>query len=507
MARSVSNGRRAVLDIGSNSVRLVIYELFGAHFSAVFNEKVLAGLGRDLRRTGKLSPEGMELALSALKRFQAIIEARNIETVLIGATAALRNAEDAGAFITAVREQTGFDIAPVSGEEEGRLSTMGLISAEPRACGIAADLGGASLELTTVSEKTVSDCVSLPLGPYAILGQELTNAEIFKDSGLRRQILKMIKTGFAGFSDDHQGPRDLYLIGGAWRNLAGIYQQRISYPMRTLQAYEMASEEARNLGRWACSFGREAVMSWPGLNRRRTETLPYGGYLLDILIELFEPDRVIVSTTGLREGMLFDSLSKSLKSRDSLLDGCRDLASGNVQGASLGKTLFDFLKPATMKFPKAFEAANENRLRRAACYLAGIGKGLHPDYRAQLVFENVFYAPLAGLTHKERAYLAHILFSSYTGKDNVPNGEAMMRLLDPADSSAARLYGTAMRLAMVASGRSRELIKVFELSWDDEVLVLSVNAERADLLSDLVKYRLRKLGSRGGFETRSETRS
>lgn len=487
--------RWGVLDIGSNSIRLVIYELFGAHFTPVYNEKILAGLGRDLQATGKLSPQGRNMALDALQRFKAITDTQRLEKLLIGATAALRVAEDAPEFIAQVKQAAGLNITPISGQEEARLTAMGLIAAEPRANGLAADLGGASLEFVHVSEGRPACGRSLPLGPFEVVSGDLSDRPIFKDANMKARIKTALK---AAELESFKG-ETLYLIGGAWRNLAMIHQSRINYPMRTLQAYSLETQEAAELAHWSYNEGFETVLAWEGLRKRRAETIPYGGYLLSKIIKKMQPSKIVISTTGLREGLVYDAMPPQLRKRDPLFDGCRDLARGNLQAVNFGEPLYDFLEPAAEHFPHCFARQADNRLRRAACYLVGIGKGLHPDYRANLVFDDVLYAPVSGLTHKERAYLALILFSSYTSTNKRPNAQALDRLLAQDEQLAARAYGTAIRLAIVATGRSPELLDSFRLSVNDGALdFVSIKGAQA-LMSERVLHRLNKLSQITGL--------
>lgn len=490
---SIKLRRLGVLDIGSNSVRFVIYELFGAAFTPVYNEKVLAGLGRDLRQTGRLSPAGKRQAFAAIKRFKLIATAQNISRVLVGATAALRDAEDAEEFIDEVYRATGLDIHPVSGKQEARLTALGVIAAMPTAKGIAADLGGASLELIEVGNKQAQGGRTYPLGPFKILGSNLKDANAFDATRLRAHITDTLEA-----TDDLPRGHTLYLIGGAWRNLIWIYQRQTRYPLRTLQAFELSPETAQKHARWAYGAGRAKVMAWKGINERRAETLPYGALLLDILIERLAPDKIIVSTTGLREGLIYNHMSPRLKARNALFDGCRDLARGNLQGLHFADPLWNFLKEAAQNFPHCFDRENENRLRKAACFLAGMGKGLHPDYQADLVFEDVLYAPLAGLTHKERAYLSLMLYASFTQSETMPNAEAINYLLTADEQNAARCYGAAIRLAVVASGRSHQLLGAFKLAFTKTGLVLSIDPAAQDLVTSRVRLRLRKLSVHAG---------
>ncbi len=489
------SSRLGVLDIGSNSVRLVVYELFGAHFTPVYNEKVLAGLGRDLSQTGNLSEAGKVTALAALKRFKIITNSLKLGQVLIGATAALRVAGDAAEFIERVRTETGFVITPISGLEEARLTAMGLIASQPLAKGLAADLGGASLELVRVQGGKAETGVSLPLGPFEVIGKDLSAFTGFEMATFKAAIDAQL----AKANLDKQRGETLYLIGGAWRNLASIHQKKYSYPLKIVQSYELSVEAASTLSRWAYTEGRDELLAWPSMKARRSETLPYSGYLLEKLIEQLQPDKVVISQTGLREGIVYDNLSETLKKRDTLLDGCRDLARGNLQAVHFGDPLFRFLEDAAENFPRSFDPDNENRLRKAACYLAGFGKGLHPDYTPELVFDDILYAPFSALTHKERIYLALILFNSYTSKNFPKKRGDIIGLLSAEEQKAARIYGTAMRTGIVASGRSIELLSVLKLTLKDRELGLYIPKHLSGLYSPRVEYRMNKLAQIGEF--------
>jgi exopolyphosphatase/guanosine-5'-triphosphate,3'-diphosphate pyrophosphatase len=481
--------RYGVLDIGSNSVRLVIYDVYGRAFSAIYSEKIHAGLGRDLARTQKLSPDGCTQTLEALRRFSLICRAQGTEDVLIAATAAMRDAKDAPEFAARVKAETGFDISPISGAEEARLSALGLIASMPRASGLAADLGGASLELISIDKGQPKAGSTFPLGPFSMDGALLSSGR-YAPERLRERISSALRAGAA--------PRaigtPLYLIGGAWRNLARISQQKTAYPLPIVQSYEMPPGAALDFANWAAGEGRETVVGWPDISLRRAETLPYGALLLSELISWLSPSRIIVSRTGLREGMIYNALPALQRQRDALLDGCRDLAAGNLHGgAGFAGPLYDFLAPASERFPSAFPAAAEGRLRRAACALAGIGRGLHPDHRADMIFETVLHAPLGGLDHAERVYLALILFRSFTGKRPVPNADAAALLLTPTQRRAALIYGLAIRLAIVASGRSEKLLGQLSLSLQGSQAVLTAASPAAALEGPRIKLRLKRL--------------
>ncbi|MEL6686969.1 MAG: Ppx/GppA phosphatase family protein [Pseudomonadota bacterium] len=479
-----------MLDIGSNSIRFVVYDIYGSHFTPVYNEKVLAGLGRDLKETGRLSVEGKLLTLASLKRFKDIADARGLKNLLIAATAAMREAEDAPDFIEEIRTATSLTVVPVSGKEEARLSAVGLLAGDPDARGLAADLGGASLELIRIDERMPGKRVSLPLGPFDAVGGNLLDADY-------QALIPLIDQQLEILPEPLSQTDTLYLIGGAWRNLAAIHMMRALYPLKTLQAYELDALDALLLARWAYNEGREQLLDWPGLRQRRAETLPYSGLLLERLIRRLQPKRVEVSLTGLREGLVFDHLPDAIKGRDALLDGCRDFASGSLQSELFGPPLIDFVEAISEALPITFGPKKDFRLRQAACLMAGLGKNLHPDYRAELVFEDVLYAPIAGLSHAQRVWLALTLFRSVTRKGKAPNQQAVDRLLNADQIMCAEALGETIRLAIVATGRTPDLVSSLTLSRDGDVLKLE--SERPDLLTRQVEFRLQKLADKLGL--------
>ena len=486
--------QQAVIDIGSNSVRLVIYDIFGSHFTPVYNEKVLAGLGRDLRKTGRLSNVGKQKCRAALARFSHIIKARQLPPPLVGATAALRVAEDAPDFVASILKETGLDISPISGQEEARLAALGILSSNDRRAGIGADLGGASLEIMRIDETLKAggadvQGVSLPLGPFDAIGGDLSTL-VTSDYAARISTLDQALEQAPSYLD---GEDILYLVGGAWRNLASVHQQRVDYPLRTLQGYRLSAQAAEDLARWAWMDGIDELLNWSGMRRPRAETLPYAGLMLERLLKRFSPKTVIISMAGLREGLVWNSLPETIKGRDALIDGCRDFARGFVQAENFGLPLYRFLSPLLPILSDGFSGKDGARLLQAACHLAGLGKNLHPNHRAELIFEDVLYAPIAGLSHVERAFLSLSLFRTYTAKRNPPVSGLIDTLLTDAQIQGAACMGEAIRLGIVVTGRTPSLLSDFQLEVKGKDLHLTCDASYEEMITDQVKYRLKKL--------------
>jgi len=447
-----------------------------------------------LRKTGCLSDSGKRKCRAALSRFSHIIEARNLPPPLVGATAALRVAEDAPDFVASILAETGLDISPISGREEARLAALGLLSSDDRRSGIGADLGGASLELVCIDPTLKKDNadvkgVSLPLGPFDAIGGNLST--LTTDDYASR--IKELDTALAKAPGYLDGEDTLYLVGGAWRNLASVHQQRIDYPLRTLQGYRLTAKAAANLAHWAWTDGIEEILNWPGMRKARAETLPYAGLMLERLLKRFSPKSVVVSMAGLREGLVWNTLPETIKSRDALIDGCRDFARGFVQAEHFGPPLYRFLSPLLPSLPCGFGEPEDARLLQAACHLAGLGKNLHPDHRAELVFEDVLYAPVAGLSHAERAFLSLSLFRTYTAKRKPPVAGLIDELLIDAQHHTAACIGEAIRLGIVLTGRTPSLLSDFQLDIRGAELHLLCQPARYAMITDQVRYRMTKL--------------
>ena len=462
----------AVIDIGSNSIRLVLYRIEGRAIWTVFNEKVLAGLGRDLPATGRLSPEGMKAAHAALRRFKAVLDALQPAAVFVAATAAVREARDGPEFVRQVMAETGLSVQVLSGEEEARLSALGVVAGIPKATGVAGDLGGFSLELIRLEDGQPGEGATLPLGPFALADEQGFHADNLRKKASRR---------LAGVSDSLAADT-FYAIGGAWRNLALLHMRLTDYPLQIVQEYELSARDALQASRFIASQSKGSLERVEGLSRKRAESLPYAAVVLEQLIERLGLRRVVISAWGLREGLLFDALPREVQRLDPLVEGCAALGGRQAQAEVLGGALEAWIGPVFSKLEPVFAREREDALIAAACRLADFGARLHPDHRADLVFEQVLRAPVPGMNHPERAFLACAVFARHTGANVTPGARTSERLLSDAQLQRARALGAALRLGCDLSGRSAVLLARSRLSLHGEALRLSADKGGADLL-------------------------
>jgi exopolyphosphatase / guanosine-5'-triphosphate,3'-diphosphate pyrophosphatase len=462
----------AVIDVGSNSVRLVLYRLDGRAIWSVFNEKVLAGLGRDIARTGALAPEGVATALTALRRFRALIDASRPAHVFTAATAAVREASDGGQFRQRVEAETGITLRVLSGEEEARFAGLGVLAGAPLARGLVGDLGGASLELMRLNREASGPGVTLPLGPFSVPQQNRFDAARVR-AAVERSLTSEVRRAFRADT--------LNAVGGAWRNLALIHMRISDYPLEIVHQYEIGRRDLLDLARFVSQQSKGSLDRIEGISKRRIENLPHAAVVLEGLVERLEIQRVSLSAFGVREGLLLHSMTEEIRRRDPLLAGCAALGGRPAVAEALGKALEDWITPAFERLPPLF-GARESTLIAAASRLAELGAALHPDHRAELIFEQVLRAPLAGLDHPERAFLACAAFARHTASTATPRPQLVSRLLTPERHQRARALGAGLRLGCELSGRNPELLMHARMSLKPGVLCVEAEDAWAPLL-------------------------
>lgn len=481
----------AVIDVGSNSVRMVLYRLEGRAIWTVFNEKVQAGLGRDLPATGKLSESGVALAMTALRRFSAVLDGVKPAYVFVAATAAVREAKDGPAFCERVAAETGLQIRVLTGEDEARFAALGVTAGNPRANGLAADMGGSSLELIRVGVDSRDPGITLPLGPFS-----LAEPGGFDVNRLRSTVASRLKPVAQRFNTT-----ELHAVGGGWRSLAQLHMEMSGYPLRIVHQYAMSASDARDVARFVAQQSRASLDRLPGVSKRRSETLPYAALVLDGLIEALGLSTIVFSAWGLREGLLYETLDRDERPVDPLIAGCAAL--GGRQGISPGlpAALEAWLADVIEALPRSFDAERDGLLAAAACRLADLGARLHPDHRVDLVFDQVLRAPIPGQTHAERAWLAAALGARYGGPVSTPAPELIERLLPEEARLAARAMGLALRLGCDLSGRSPQLLANAWITVDAGALRLSAAPGYADvLLGEQTRRRAKALAETMGLK-------
>ncbi|WP_068077909.1 Ppx/GppA family phosphatase [Novosphingobium lentum] len=471
-------GPKAIIDIGSNSIRLVIFGGAPRAPVVLYNEKIMAGLGSGVVAGGRLDPATVEVALGGLSRFAALLSQMELASLDVVATAAVREAEDGVAFIEQVKA-LGLPARILSGEAEAAGSGYGVIAGEPNADGLVADMGGGSLELVRVRDGEIAARASFPLGALRIAAIRANGA-----GKLRKHVVSSL-AGLGWLAECAGKP--IYLVGGSWRTLARVHMHLSDFPLPVIGNYTFAATDARPLYEAVRAMDRATIKAIPRIKAARIPYLDDGAGLLSALVEVVRPDRVAISALGLREGLLYQRLTPYQRACDPLIEGVRYLVAAQQQVPGYAESLNDWLESAF-----ADAAPHWRRLRHAACLLRGTGWSSNPDFRALGGEELALHGNWIGVGPSDRAMIALALYVGMGGSDTPP---ILDRLLGPDEALQARGWGHAIRLAQRISGGAPGALRRTALHREGAVLQLKVPADLAPLADTTLARRLARLAA------------
>jgi exopolyphosphatase / guanosine-5'-triphosphate,3'-diphosphate pyrophosphatase len=472
----------AVVDIGSNSVRLVVYDGLRRSPTPIFNEKVLCGLGKGIAISGKLDAAGTVRALAALRRFRALCKQIGCQTVYAVATAAAREASNGPSFIDDAEKALGCGIDILTGKEEARFAALGVLAGIPEADGLVGDLGGGSLELIDVQDGKLFDGITLPLGPLRLI--DMSGDNIGRGRKLVDEYLKDAKV-----LEKLKG-RSFYAVGGTWRNLARIQLAHAAYPLHVLHQYTMNRQQARSIAELVSGMSSSALKDVKDVSKSRSSTMPFGSMVLERLIEHGKPKNIVCSVYGVREGYLYAKLPRKKAKLDALLSSCWDFARRYARSPEHELELCDWTDQI-FGDKGLKEDAEQKRLRHAACLLADIGWRAHPDYRADRSMSMISQAAFVGVDHPGRVFLALTIFYRYEGE---AMKDDLTRLLTEDQMQRAHLLSSIFRLAYILSAAMPGMLPKIGLLLDtNKTLTLSLPAKLKDLMGERVEKRLASL--------------
>ena len=478
-----SSDRRAIIDIGSNSIRLVVFGGAPRAPVVLYNEKIMAGLGRGVVQGGQLDPVTAAVALAGLERFAVLLDGMDLASLRVVATAAVREAADGVEFIEAVRA-LGLPAEILSGEDEAVGSGQGVLAAMPHANGLVADMGGGSLELVRVAGDAVLQRASLRLGTMRV-------AEIRAGGHgkLRRQV--QTELGRLSWLGDCAG-RPLYLVGGAWRTLARVHMQQTGAPLSVLGNYAIPVEDARALYDTVRAMDRLTLKALPGIKSARIAHIDDGAGLLSALVEILRPSALIISAQGLREGLLHQALPPEQRVRDPLVEGVRFVTATQQQFPGYAEAMDTWL--GGLFGPELPAMA---RLRLSACLLRGTGWSSNPDFRALGAEELALHGNWTGASPTDRAIMAASLLVAMGGTEQPA---LLAQLGGENDLRRARGWGHAMRLAQRISGGApatltRTAIRAEGGLARDGRLILELPRDLDALVDTTLERRLARLAS------------
>jgi exopolyphosphatase/guanosine-5'-triphosphate,3'-diphosphate pyrophosphatase len=473
--------KEAIIDLGSNSIRMLIYDNLLNSQIPIFNEKAICELGKNLDKTGKLDPKGSEFALSVLQRFKRILINLKVKKFKIIGTAAVREATDSKLFISKVQKILKKKVEVLTGIEEAENSALGVIIGFQKVNGVVADLGGGSLELARVEKNIIYEKVSLPLGVLRLFNQPKRNKDkinsIISFYLNKIEWLRKVKT------------KNLYLCGGTWRTLLNAHIFKTNYPLSILHQYKLSAYEALKFSNKLLSVKSIKSEKLVSVTKSRTNYIPIGSYILSSLIKICDPSNVLCSVSGVREGSLINKAYLNILEKDSLNRSVHFIA---LKKGDFGENyikLYNFLKKIFINNDEDFPI----RLLLPACSLSNFDWGLGTYQRAELVFQEVINSPILKLSHNDRIKLGLVSFWRHCSTKYYPDVE-FLKLLSNSEIAACRRIGAALRFASsisVISSIFYEKIKIYVVN--NKTLILKVPKKHSEVISNQVQKRLKSL--------------
>lgn len=480
--------RVGVIDVGSNSVRLVVFDGAARSPAYFFNEKILCGLGRELADNGHLHPEGRQRALAAIRRFSFLAHEMKLSSLNMVATAAVREATDGQDFADQVFAETGLRMQIIEGEEEARLSAQGVLLGWPGAKGLVCDIGGSSMELAVIGNSEVGKRRTSPLGPFRL--QQIKGGK----KGVRAHIKSVLEDLRDHLGADHKA---LYLVGGSWRALARLDMHRRGYPLTVLHEYEMTPKSIRKTIDWIAENDLKKLREATGLSADRIALVPLATVVLRQMLQTFRPREIYISSYGIREGVLYEQMPDELRAQDPLIEAARHLEHAGARAPGFGAQLYRFLYPLFRAAP-----ADRKRLMRAACLLHDVNWRTHPDYRSESCFNTATRANLGGLDHKGRVFLGLALMNRYKTSGAAGRITTVLQLLTDSEIRQAIVLGRAMRFgAMFAAGNPNDAAELRYFP-KKERLELILQPDSKELFGEVAHQRFSALAKTMGVETK-----
>ena len=483
----------AVLDIGSNSVRLVVYERHARALTPLYNEKSACALGRGLAQTGSIADENIDRALTAMQRFALVARLMRVGKVYVLATSAVRDAANSASFVSAIEQIMGADVQVLSGEAEAHYAALGVVAGIPDFEGVVGDQGGGSLELSSLVRGKDAVGETHQLGVIRL--QDDSGGSPARAASLARTRLKTSKVLKA-----HPAKR-FCAIGGTWRSFAKILQVESKYPLHMVQHYTVDAAQVAALCAEIIAAGA-AGKPMPGtdiVSSSRRDLVPYSAAVMAEVLRAGGFDSVVFSALGVREGYLYSLLDRDEQKIDPLMQAAEEMNLLRSRSPAHADDLISF-SSQFLRAIGATETPEENRLRQVACYLADIGWRGHPDYRGEQSVDLVAYGSMVGVDHPGRAFLSQVLAVRYMGLKHRAASPALLTLAGTAGNQRARLLGVLMRVAYPMSAAMAGVLPRTRFDVEAGKLVLQLPGDLAFLDGEHLRARLEQLATVAGYK-------
>jgi len=484
-----------VIDIGSNSVRLVVYEGLVRSPTVLFNEKIMCGLGVGVAKTGRLDGDSVDMALRTLGRFRSLCYQLQVAQVHVLATAAVREAKNGTDFIARATAILGRQVQLLSGEEEARYSAYGVLSAFYRPVGIVGDFGGGSLELIPLEKKELGAGISLTLGGLRL--HDMAQGNLERARKIVRHVLNQ-----TGLTSTGSG-KNFYAVGGTWRNLAKLHMAQRKYPLPVMHHYQPDMGQLRDFLRRLAKGEIDRLRGIDVISKNRRRLLPYGAIVLQEIIRSLRLGSVIFSGSGVREGYLYAALPQQIQFQDPLLVAAQAMSILHARSAEHAHELAAW-SAAAFAVLGMRESKQERRLREASCYLSDIAWRINPDYRGLDAADRIAFGDYNGIDHHGRCFAALTLFYRNEGLVDEAHAPPFIKLLDVKSRHRARVLAAVMRISNLFCASSAGILPHLHWSKKGQEIILETPTRYQELIAERPQGRLQQLAKLTGQTMRFE---
>jgi exopolyphosphatase/guanosine-5'-triphosphate,3'-diphosphate pyrophosphatase len=472
-SRMNKSKRLAIMDIGSNSIRLVIYEYNDRSHRVIDESKEAARLSDKIDYEGNLLSEHISDISDILNHFKMLCEAHQVDTIRAVATAAIRNAANSSMIIQQLEQQTNLDIEVLSGEDEARYGFIGTINSIDIHDGFMIDIGGGSTEITLFQQRKIKHSISFPFGAVNMTKQ-------YSDTGVMTNeqisdMQNMIKRAFeqAPWLLKYSG-LPLIGLGGTLRSICKMIQKQKKYSLSITHNYQVQSNEVSELLHQLAALPIEKRKKIEGLGKNRLDIIVPGMVLLHTIFNLIQSTSYIISGSGLRDGLLYETLNPE----QPLLEQPLEFSVHNLlrlhpyvsvhhveQVKKLALALHDAIMPNKFEKSKVY--------LETASLLYRIGISVHLYNYDKHTFYLIAHSRLNGISHRDILICA--LVASYKSKGKLkPYLNQYQDILYPEDAELIIQVGTLLQLAIALDRSETQPIQSLNAKLHNNVLVLHI---------------------------------
>ena len=452
----IKNTPFSIIDIGSFSIRLVVYDSLSVAARTLFNEKVICNLGKVVAVNSKIEGKELKFMLDVLDRFVSISKSMNSQTPTFLATSAIRISQNRFQIEKIIRDRFDVNLKVLSEESEGKFAALGILYSHKNVTGIVGDLGGGSLELTCVNDD-INFLGSLKLG-YAFL-ENIGKPFSYSVNDHIVKSLKKIK---------NHGYRNFYAVGGSFRVIARLYMFLKKINLKVVQDFSISSQNIKNILKKNLVTKNKKINTDLLLNitKSRRNSLPYALNVLEHMIYFFKVKDVYFSSSSIREGYI-NSLIKE-PNNDAFLFQIQRLADQTIT-SSMANGLFKWLQDVSRTLN-----INDDILI-SACWISNIAWDVHPEHRRMYGMERILWYPFYGISRKERIELAFIMYFRHSNGIKDKSVEEFYNQIDDDKKNLCKFIGQCLRLAHhITGGISTKNLKLCILKLKKNSLKLIV---------------------------------